>query len=90
MVSRHAVCPITGLEVVLCKPLKDDFKGIRFINPSVSEHLLICISEAILQNKEIREDLVKNREKFVRNLKMVSRIRRETIISTGNWWLFLK
>lgn len=89
MVSRHAVCPITGLEVVLCKPLKD-FKGVRFINPTVSEHLLICISDAILQNKEIREDLVKNREKFVRNLKMVSRIRRETIISTGNWWLFLK
>ncbi|AEI48422.1 hypothetical protein [Runella slithyformis] len=89
MPSRYAVCPITGLEVVLCKPL-DDFKGIRFVNPSISEHLLICISETILQNNEIREDLVKNREKFVKNLKMVARIRRETVISTGNWWLFVK
>ncbi|WP_428654659.1 hypothetical protein [Runella sp.] len=90
MVPHHAICPITGFEVVLCKTLEDNFRGIRFIIPCISENLLISIADNILHNNEIRETLTNNRDKFVKNLQMVSRFRQETIISTGNWWLFVK
>ncbi len=90
MFTKHAVCPITGFDVVLYEKLDDSFKGIRFIIPSISERLLISIEDGVLQDSELREAFIKHRNRFVANLKIIALLRQGTIISLSNWWLFLE
>ncbi|WP_428664337.1 hypothetical protein [Runella sp.] len=83
-------CPISGLDTVLYEKSQEDFKGICYVIPSISEQLLIFMADNVLQNSELRNTLIEHREKFVKNLEMVSKLRQETVVSSGNWWLFMK
>ena len=90
MFTQHLLCPITGLEVVYHEKHDENFRGLQYVIPSISEKLLVSISDSVLQNNELRNALIEHREKFVNNLKMISKLRHETFVSSGNWWLFLK
>ncbi len=90
MITHYAICPITGLEIVPCTKSDETFNGCRYFIPSISEKLLVSISNNVLLNNESRTALIEHREKFVKNLQMISKLRQETFVSSGNWWLFLK
>ncbi len=90
MFTHKSLCPITGLEIQPYREPDEDFRGLRYFIPSISGKLLISIAENVLQNSNLRGEMIDNREKFEKNLKMVSRLRQEIFVSSGNWWLFLK
>jgi hypothetical protein len=90
MITHYAICPITGLEIVPCTKSDETFNGHRYFIPSISEKLLVSISNNVLLNNESRTALIEHREKFVKNLQMISKLRQETFVSSGNWWLFVK
>lgn len=90
MITHYAICPITGLEIVPCTKSDETFNGRRYFIPSISEKLLVSISNNVLLNNESRTALIEHREKFVKNLQMISKLRQETFVSSGNWWLFVK
>lgn len=90
MITHYTICPITGLEIVPCTKSDESFNGCRYIIPSISDQLLVSISNKVLLNQESRSALIEHREKFVKNLQMISKLRQETFVSSGNWWLFVK
>ncbi len=90
MFIRYAICPITGLEIVPCSKSDETFDGDKYIIPSISEKLLVSISNNVLQDQKSRNALIEHRDKFVKNLQMISKLREETFVSQGNWWLFVK
>lgn len=90
MSTHYAICPITGLEIVPCTEADKSFNGYRYFIPSISDKLLVSISNNVLLNYESRSALIEHREKFVKNLQMISKLRQETFVSSGNWWLFVK
>lgn len=90
MITHYTICPITGLEIVPYTESDENFNGYRYIIPSISEKLLVSISNNVLLNQESRSALIEHREKFVKNLQMISKLRQETNVSSGNWWLFVK
>ncbi len=90
MFTHKSLCPITGLEILPYKKPDESFRGIQYFIPSISDNLLVSIAENVLQNSELRSEMIENREKFTKNLRMVSKLRQEIFVSSGNWWLFLK
>lgn len=90
MSAHYAICPITGLEIVPWIKTDETFNGYRYFIPSISENLLVSISNKVLLDNESRSALIEHREKFVKNLQMISALRQETYVSLGNWWLFVK
>ncbi|AEI51133.1 hypothetical protein Runsl_4820 [Runella slithyformis DSM 19594] len=90
MSAHYAICPITGLEIVPCIKTDETFNGHRYFIPSISEKLLVSISNKVLLDRESRSALIEHREKFIKNLQMISELRQETYVSLGNWWLFVK
>lgn len=90
MPNHPPLCPITGLEAVMYKATDEHFPGLRYKIPSVSGNLVVSITENVLQNTESRNSLIEHRDKFIKNLRMIAELREETVISIGNWWLFLR
>lgn len=90
MFTHKSLCPITGLEILPYKKPDESFRGIQYFIPSISDNLLVSIAENVLQNSDLRSEMIENREKFTKNLRMVSKLRQEIFVSSGNWWLFLK
>ena len=90
MQTLPALCPITGLGMKPRFNAETTFKGLRYSIPSISPTLVVSLAANVLENTELRSEMMEKREKFAKNLQMVAKIRQEIIISSGNWWLFLQ
>ncbi len=88
--AHKSLCPITGLEMLPSPVPSEDFRGIQYFIPSISDCLMVSMAENLLSNQDLRHQMTEQREKFARNLRMISKHRRQTIVSSANWWLFLK